>query len=546
MSNQPTTTFLERIVATTSADLAERRASVPLEAVRERAAAAPAPRDFAAALRPLPNGPARLIAEVKRASPSKGLLAETFDPVAQATAYAAGGAAAISVLTEPHFFLGSLEHLSAVRAAVSVPVLRKDFLIDTYQIYEARAAGADAVLLICALLDDAQLSDYLALTRSLGMAALVEAHNAEEARRAVASGARIIGANSRDLRTFHVDTDVVRHLRPLIPADRVFIAESGIGDTTGAAHARAWGADAILVGEALMRAPDPTVKVHELASTPGGATAALFAGASRPFIKLCGLRAPEQAMLATELGADAIGLVFAPSRRRVTPEQACAIVHATGCSMLPDRDEDQRAGSGVSPISTALCQRPLPLQGSGVLHWGWLGVRSVGVFVNEAPATIAAIVATVGLDAIQLSGDESPDDCAAIIAQAQLPIIKALRLREEADLPRLDAYVAAGATLLLDSPAADGSYGGTGQIGDWALARRAAERWPIILSGGLTPENVAPALEAVSPCGIDVSSGIETNGVKDPAKMRAFVIAAKTATNVTTAAPSLTGKGVGG
>ncbi len=157
--------------------------------MRERATAAPPPRSFAAALRPEAGGPARLIAEVKRASPSKGLLAERFDPVAQARAYAAGGAAAISVLTEPDFFLGSLDHLRAVRAAVDAPVLRKDFLLDPYQVYEARAAGADAVLLICALLDDETLRDLLALTRALGMEALVEAHNADEARRAVAVGA---------------------------------------------------------------------------------------------------------------------------------------------------------------------------------------------------------------------------------------------------------------------------------------------------------------------------------------------------------------------
>ena len=179
-------TFLERIVAATRDELAERRERVPLDELRARAAAAPAPRPFAKALRPWPPvGSARLIAEIKRASPSKGLLAETFEPVAQARAYAAGGAAAISVLTEPRYFLGSLDHLTAVRAAVNVPALRKDFILDPYQVYEARAAGADALLLICAMLDDGQLRELLALTRSLGMEALVEVHNAEEARRAL-------------------------------------------------------------------------------------------------------------------------------------------------------------------------------------------------------------------------------------------------------------------------------------------------------------------------------------------------------------------------
>src|SRR5579872_2466906 len=305
-------TFLERIVAATRDELAERTARVPLDELRTQAAAAPAPRDFAVALRTAPGGPARLIAEVKRASPSKGLLVEAFDPVAQATAYARGGAAAISVLTEPRFFLGSLEHLRAVRAAVDVPVLRKDFVIDPYQVYEARAAGADAVLLICALLDDATLAALLALTRNLSMEALVEAHNTEDARRAVISGATVIGVNSRDLRTFAVDTDIVRHLRPLVPADCVFIAESGIFDALGAARARAWGAHAILVGEALMKSPDPAAKARELATAPGGATAALFTASSQPFIKICGLAHPDHVALARDLGADAFGLIFAP------------------------------------------------------------------------------------------------------------------------------------------------------------------------------------------------------------------------------------------
>ncbi len=497
-------TFLERIVAATHAELAERQARIPLDVMRARATAAPAPRPFTEALRPGAGGSARLIAEVKRASPSKGLLAEAFDPVAQARAYATGGAAAISVLTEPRFFLGALDHLTAVRAAVDVPVLRKDFLLDAYQVYEARAAGADAVLLICALLDDARLSDLLALTRSLGMAALVEAHNADETRRAVAAGAQVIGVNSRDLHTFAVDADVVRHLRPLVPAERVFIAESGIFDGRGAARARAWGADAILVGEALMRAPDPAAKARELATAPGGAPATLFAGSHQPFVKICGLTTPAQGVLVAGLGADAFGLVFAPSRRQVTPEQATLIAGAA------------RRGPDLSPGN--------PSSREGDAH---LLPSAIGVFVNETIETIAAIAGTVGLDALQLSGDEAPEACAEVAARTGLPVIKALRLRDESDLDMLDAYALAGAALLLDTPAADGRYGGTGQTGDWTLARTAAERWPVILSGGLAPDNVAVGLAAVAPRGVDVSSGVETDGVKDGVKIHAFVAAAR-------------------
>lgn len=488
-------TFLERIVAATRADLVVRQAQVPLADLRARATEAPAPRPFAEALRPTPSGSARLIAEVKRASPSKGLLAEHFEPVAQAQAYARGGAAAISVLTEPHFFLGALEHLRAVRAAVDIPVLRKDFILDVYQVYEARAASADALLLICVLLDDDTLRALLALTRSLGMEALVEAHNAEEAERAVAAGATVIGVNSRDLRTFNIDTEVVRHLRPLVPDTGVFVAESGIRDARGVAVARAWGADAVLVGEALMRAPDPHATARSLATATGGATAAWFAGTSQPFAKICGLMRPEQAALVAEAGADAFGLIFAPSKRRVSPEQARALVAA------------------ARAVPPAHGRAP----------------RAVGVFVNESAASMTEIAAAVGLDALQLSGDESPDDCVEVAAQSGLPVLKALRLRTEADLALLDAYALAGATLLLDTPAADGVYGGTGQTSDWSLARRAAQRWPVIFSGGLHPDNVGAALAAVAPRGVDVSSGVETDGVKDERKIRAFLAACRDA-----------------
>jgi indole-3-glycerol phosphate synthase/phosphoribosylanthranilate isomerase len=503
-----TNSILDRIVAATQHDLAERRARIPLAALRVQAAAAPDPRPFAVALRPEIGAPARLIAEVKRASPSKGLLAETFDPVAQARAYEAGGAAAMSVLTEPHFFQGSLVHLRDVRAAVGIPLLRKDFLVDPYQVYEARAAGADAVLLICALLNDTQLTELLALTRELGMEALVEAHSADEARRAVAAGASIIGVNSRDLRTFAVDTEIVRHLRPLVPQDRVFVAESGITDALGAAHARAWGADAILVGEALMRAADPQAKASELATAPGGPLAAFFAQAERPFVKICGLTTPEQGAHVARLGADAFGLVFAPSRRRVTSEQAREIVEA-----LTPRPPAPLVRGGPSPRAGKGESVPL----------------AVGVFVNEPIASIEHLVEVVGLDAVQLSGDEMPEACVEVAAATHLPVVKSLRLRTSEDLDPLDAYVQAGAIPLLDTPASDGSYGGTGQTGNWELARQAAARWPVILSGGLTPENVADALAAVVPRGVDVSSGVETSGTKDPEKIGAFVESAQRA-----------------
>ncbi len=499
MTDPAPETFLARIIAATREELAVRQARTPLDKLRARAADAPAPRDFAAALRPAPNGPARLIGEIKRASPSKGLLAERFDPVALARAYAAGGAAAISVLTEPRCFRGSLEHLAVVRPAVSLPLLRKDFLLDPYQVYEARAAGADAALLILAMLDDALAADLLGLIRSLGMEALVEAHNAAEVERAVALGARVIGVNSRDLRTFAVDTAVVRELRPLVPADRVFVAESGVNNRLGAAHARVWGTDAILVGEALMRAADHEIKARKLSTAPGGATAALFAGTKRPFVKICGLAEPEQARVAAEAGADAIGLIFAPmapAHRLLTPERAAEIVAA-----LPPPGEP----------------RPAP----------------IGVFVNTPLSQIAEVAERVGLAAIQLSGDEPAKRCARLAQRTGLPVIKAVRAHDARYTSLLEEYILAGVTLLLDAAAPD-SYGGSGVMGDWEQARLVASNWPVILAGGLTPANVAEALEVAGPRGVDVSSGVESIGpggpAKDHDKIRAFIAAARGAT----------------
>jgi indole-3-glycerol phosphate synthase/phosphoribosylanthranilate isomerase/anthranilate synthase/indole-3-glycerol phosphate synthase/phosphoribosylanthranilate isomerase len=507
-----TTSFLERITAATRRTVADRVARVPLDALRDQIAVAPAPRAFAAALTPTPAGPARLVAEVKHASPSKGVLAVDFDPAGRARAYAAGGAAAISVLTEPEYFLGALDHLATVRAAVDLPILRKDFILDPYQVYEARAAGADAVLLIRALIDEPTLRELLALTHALGMEALVEAHDAAEVRCAVAAGARVIGVNSRDLRTFAVDHDVVPRLRPLVPADRVFVAESGIADPGGALRARAWGADAILVGEALMRAADPAALARALATAGGGPTAALFAGRPTPFVKLCGLRDPAHARVAVTIGADAFGLIFAPVRRQVTPEDAAAIVRAAreaalSHSALPSLSQRRGAGGEDFPLA-------------------------VGVFVDEDPTTIARIADTSGLDAVQLSGHEPPATIAAVASLTGLPILKAVRVSTEDDFAAVERTLAAGATPLLEPHAAVGDapnsrYGGNGRPGDWDLAGRVAARWPMILAGGLTPANVAAALAAVRPRGVDVSSGTETEGVKDEAKLRAFAAAAR-------------------
>jgi indole-3-glycerol phosphate synthase len=256
--------ILDQIVATKRAEVERLRP----ELARLRAAAegaAPA-RPFEAALRR--GGEVALIAEIKRRSPSAGWIREELGVEAVARAYAAAGAAALSVLTDADYFGGALSYLEAARGAVPLPVLRKDFVIDPLQLWEARAAGADGVLLIARILDDSELRDLLALARELGMGVLVEVHTAAEVERAVASGAGVIGINSRDLDTFHTDVGVALSLARQIPADRVVVGESGIRSASDVDRLGAAGADAILVGESLMRAPDIGAAAAALVGRP--------------------------------------------------------------------------------------------------------------------------------------------------------------------------------------------------------------------------------------------------------------------------------------
>ena len=274
--------FLDEIMAHKRAELPKEKREVPLADLRAAVAVAEPTRDFAAALRPAAGPPGvRLIAEIKRASPSRGLLCHDFDPVRLADVYRANGAAAISILTDARFFQGDLVHISQVRqhfmrslphsgpadAGRPLPLLRKDFIFDPYQVWAARAAGADALLLIVAVLSDRELRELLAETRRLQMEALVEVHDEDDVRRALAVGARIIGVNNRDLRTFAVDLATSERLRPLAPPEVIFVAESGIHTPDDVRRLRDVGVDAMLVGEALVKAAPaarPT-RVRELA-----------------------------------------------------------------------------------------------------------------------------------------------------------------------------------------------------------------------------------------------------------------------------------------
>jgi indole-3-glycerol phosphate synthase/phosphoribosylanthranilate isomerase len=468
--------FLDRIVTQTRIDLEQRKRECSLEEMRQRASEQPRPRDLLAAFEP--RSQVHMIAEVKRASPSKGMLAPHLDPVETARLYEANGAAAISVLTEPHFFLGAPEYLTAIKKAVNVPVLCKDFIVDEYQVYEARVWGADAILLICAILDDTQLRYLLRLANEYHMRCLVEVHSCEEAQRAVDAGAKVIGVNSRDLATFKMNPYLLRELRQIIPTDRVVVAESGIHTGADARRLARYDVQAMLVGESLVKSQNIPAQMHTLLHEANAGTQ----------VKICGLRTSEHIHVAAEAGADLLGFIFhEPSHRYIQPQQVRSVLEV---------------GESFAP---AIEGRATP--------------DLVGVFVNKEATFINDVIEQAGLHFVQLHGNETPAFCQRI----QRPVIKALHIHEKEDLKQIERYKDVAWRLLLDTPTPD--WGGTGVTHDWELARLAAQEARILLAGGLTVENVAVAIKQVRPWGVDVSSGVETNKQKDNKKIQAFLAA---------------------
>jgi len=253
--------MLDRIIAQKREEVEHRKKSMPLSSLKERIAQCQAPLDFALALE---GSHTRLIAEVKRASPSRGVLCPNFNPVELAKNYAQGGAAAISVLTEANYFKGSIDYLAAIREEIELPLLRKDFIFDPYQVYESCAYGADALLLIVASLSQEKLEELLSLSHSLGLNCLVEVHNEDEVERALLSQAKIIGINNRDLNTFTIDINITSRLRPLIPQERIVVSESGIRSRGDVEKLKGWGVNAVLVGEVLVTTGNIQTKMREL------------------------------------------------------------------------------------------------------------------------------------------------------------------------------------------------------------------------------------------------------------------------------------------
>ena len=435
-----------------------------------------------------------IIAEIKRASPSKGVINDAIDVRDLAKSYQAGGAAAISVLTEQDFFKGSLEDLVAVRDAVSLPILRKDFVVDEYQIYESAAAGADAILLIVAALNADHISRYLRIARDeLGMDAIVEVHDLDELAIAIAAGADIIGVNNRNLSTFDVSLDVSRHMIKSKPKNALMIAESGISTANEISELKGLGYDGFLIGESLMRSGnDAGLELLTLIGRNVKASAADLAiehtERKKVKVKICGITNIDDARHAARSGADELGFNFyEKSPRYIDPKVAAELIR-----QLPEN------------------------------------VVKVGLFVNSPAKQVAEIAASVGLDVIQLHGDEEAAYLTELAELTDRSIMKAIRFRPEmepAEWAELDVHA-----ILLDSYSE--GYGGSGKTIDWHLLRRSVERFPatIYLAGGLDPDNVAEAIRIVKPYAVDVASGVESApGRKDPEKVAAFIKAAKEA-----------------
>ena len=473
--------ILDKIIEATKIRVAQEKQVESLAAVKAAALALPSDTGFPfeAALR---QQDFNFICEVKKASPSKGIIAEHFPYLDIAKEYEVAGAAAISVLTEPDFFKGDKKYLQEIASTVKIPVLRKDFIIDEYQIYQAKVWGASAILLICACLDVPKLTKFCELADSLGLSSLVEAHDEHEVQMAIDCGARIIGVNNRNLKDFTVDVQNSVRLRNLVQDDVIFVSESGLETPEDIQVLRDNNIGVALMGETFMRSPN---KVEKLAYLYGPTY-------YTPKIKMCGISKVGTIPAVVEAKPNYMGLVFAPSKRQVTVDQAKTLVEELhkGCA--------KKYGSDTEPDENDT-------------------IKTVGVFVNETVDNLVTIANEANLDAVQLHGDEDETFIQSLKERTNVEVWKAVQIRSAADV---EEWIDSSADMLLFDAYHKDERGGTGEVFDWS-SLDAFER-PFMLAGGIDSTNVARAIRTVRPYGIDTSSGIETNGVKDDEKITAF------------------------
>ncbi|KAG0224620.1 bifunctional tryptophan synthase trp1 [Actinomortierella wolfii] len=487
-----------------------------------------------------PKYPA-IMAEIKRASPSKGNIDLDANAAEQSLAYARAGASVISVLTEPKWFKGSLNDMRLVRAMVdSLPnrpaVLRKDFIVDTYQILEARVYGADTILLIVAMLSVEQLRTLYNFAVKLGIEPLVEVNNAQEMEVAIELGAKVIGVNNRNLHNFEVDMETTTKLVNMVPEGTVLVALSGIQGREDVERYVEQGVGGVLVGEALMRSKDKRAFIRALLGIES------VEKESPVLVKICGIKTVDAALQATDLGADFIGMIFAEgSKRQVSMKVAAEIVEAVReyanisaahNETLNDGAESNKEKSGEQDVAE---------------NEDWFRMHArraernprkpmiVGVFKDQTLEEMTRVVDTLKIDLVQFHGKEDPTWAKFL----PVPVIRAFHvpadetsaenvLKEVKASRGLDAYC------LLDTASkTGGAGGGEGKAFDWSIAKQVVDSqeggFPILLAGGLDPNNVAEAVRQVRPWAVDVSSGVETNGEKDEQKIRAFITRAKAA-----------------
>ncbi len=473
--------ILDKIIEATKIRVAQEKQVESPETVKAAALALPSDTGFPfeAALR---QQDFNFICEVKKASPSKGIIAEHFPYLDIAKEYEVAGAAAISVLTEPDFFKGDKKYLQEIASTVKIPVLRKDFIIDEYQIYQAKVWGASVILLICACLDVPTLTKFRELADSLGLSSLVEAHDENEVQMAIDCGARIIGVNNRNLKDFTVDVQNSVRLRNLVQDDVIFVSESGLETPEDIQVLRDNNIGVALMGETFMRSPN---KVEKLAYLYGSTY-------YTPKVKMCGISKVETIPAVVEAKPDYMGLVFAPSKRQVTVDQAKTLVEEL------HRGYAQKYGSDTEHDKNDT-------------------IKTVGVFVNETVDNLVTIANEANLDAVQLHGDEDETFIQSLKERTNVEVWKAIQIRTAADTEK---WIDSSADMLLFDAYHKDERGGTGEVFDWS-SLDAFER-PFMLAGGIDSTNVARAIRTVRPYGIDISSGIETNGMKDDKKITAF------------------------
>lgn len=507
--------ILDKIVAATEKRVCDAKANLPLSELQQQVERMPITKDFSfeQALQELDFN---FICEVKKASPSKGIIAEDFPYLEIAKEYEMAGAAAISVLTEPDFFLGSPQYLQEIAEVVQIPVLRKDFIIDEYQIYEAKLWGASAILLIAAILNDETMACFHKLADSLSLSCLVEAHDETEVLQAVNIGARIIGVNNRNLKDFTVDVNNSIRLRKLVDDSVIFVSESGLDTAADIQRLRDNKIHAALMGESFMRTNDKVAKLAELygpirskcsihnnterdrlgtedtsnIEVPSAPTIDEATQSSYEVkVKFCGIIQEDTVPVLLETQPDYVGFVFAPSKRQVTVEQAQSITKS-----LQD---------SVNPTSGNKC------------------CSRVGVFVNETIRTIVEIAKAVPLSVVQLHGDETIAYIESLrihLEEEQLGFIqiwKAVQVQTKEDIMQWEQAPIDG--LVVDAYSKT-TRGGTGQTVDWSLLE--GIQMPYYLAGGIGLHNVARAIRRLQPYGLDMSSSLETNGQKDDTTIR--------------------------